>query len=211
MNSESTLLSPRSTSISVSVPWDKWTVALEKTPKGFLCKGFWIFKNASLARVIPYIKKKTKTKNSELAFKERVIYLFTCLKNIYWAAVCRAIWSGTEVQRWVRWSLPSGNSLTNSVRKGGKVLWPVHCKHLRRQMRALFLLALEPMESEKFLKRSGCMKLALKARWEFFFFLKPTQGERKRRSGMQREHWTEAGAAKIWQARGMARSLIGER
>ena len=69
------------------------------------------------------------------------------------------------------------------------------------------------MESEKSLKRSGCMKLALKARWEFFFFffLKPTQGERKRRSGMQREHRTEAGAAKIWQAREMARSLIGER
>ena len=26
------------------------------------------------------------------------------------------------------------------------------------------------MESEKSLKRSGCMKLALKTRWEFFFF-----------------------------------------
>ena len=123
---------------------------LEETLKGFLCKGFWIFKNASLAWVIPHIKKKKpKLKNSELAFKERVIYLFTCLKNIYWAAVCRAIWSGTEVQRWVRWSLPSGNSLTNSVRKGGKVLWPVHCKHLRRQMWVPFLLALEPVESEK--------------------------------------------------------------
>ena len=37
-------------------------------------------------------------------------------------------------------------------------------------------------------QRSGCKKLALKPRWEF---LKPTQGDRKRRSGMQREHYEQ--------------------
>ena len=35
------------------------------------------------------------------------------------------------------------------------------------------------MESEKSLKRSGCMKLALKARWEFFFFEANPGGEKE--------------------------------